>query len=149
MTHQKSSTAIHSALPPTDPRVLGIIYMTSKRNLAWHFVGDKLRDGSPLPKVGKWEHYSGKLQLCNSGLHWSHDPFDALQYAPGATLCMVELDGDVTTEYDTFDALNAAMQNARIPALTPDTIRSFVSGHSDISTEYADLFVRNFSNIIR
>ena len=55
----------------------------------------------------------------------------------------------VVTEYDTFDALDAAMQTARIPALTPDTVRSFVSGQPDISTEYADLFVRNFSEMIR
>ena len=28
-----------------------------KKNLAWHFVGDRLRDGRPVPKDGEWlEH---------------------------------------------------------------------------------------------
>ena len=61
---------------------------------AWHFTADKLRDGSPLSKVGKWEHYEGKLELCAAGLHWSREPFDALQHAPGANLRRVEIKGD-------------------------------------------------------
>ena len=67
---------------------------------AWHFTADKLRDGSPLPKVGMWEHYEGKLQLCKSGLHWSRDPFDALQHAPRANLRRVEIKGDVLEQND-------------------------------------------------
>lgn len=66
-----------------------------KTFFAWHFTADKLRDGSPLPKVGMWEHYEGELELCAAGLHWSRDPFDALQHAPGANLRRVEIKGDV------------------------------------------------------
>ena len=58
---------------------------------AWHFTGDKLRDGSPLPKRGRWLTYSGEVKMCVSGLHASLEPFDALQYAPGARLHLVEL----------------------------------------------------------
>ena len=70
--------------------------MTKRKNtvLAWHWIaGDKLRDGTTAPKDGKWLEYKGPLKMCESGLHASRNPFDALQYAPGATLCLVECDG--------------------------------------------------------
>ncbi len=67
----------------------------SKRNLAWHFVGEKLRDGRPVPADGAWLEHTGKLILCEEGLHWSREPLDALQYAPGETLCLVEVGGEI------------------------------------------------------
>jgi hypothetical protein len=38
--------------------------------------------------------------MCESGLHASRHPMDALQYAPGATLCLVECDGIVAEGHD-------------------------------------------------
>ena len=69
--------------------------MNRKRNLAWHFTGPKLRDGSPLPKPGKWLTFSGPLVMCESGLHASRQPSDALRYAPGNTLHLVEVGGKI------------------------------------------------------
>ena len=66
---------------------------------AWHFTGDKLRDGRPLPRNGRWLKHDGPVAICKSGLHASREPFDALQYAPGATLCLVEVE-DVVAEQD-------------------------------------------------
>ena len=66
-----------------------------KKNLAWHFVGDTLRDGSPIPADGEWLEHKGPMVLCESGLHWSRQPFDALTYAPGPTLCLVEVGGTI------------------------------------------------------
>ena len=73
---------------------------SSKRNLGWHFIAntdgiDKLRDGTTAPKDGKWLKYDGKLIMCERGLHFSRLPHEALQYAPGATLCLVEVGGEV------------------------------------------------------
>ena len=65
------------------------------QKLAWHFVGDKLRDGRQVPEDGEWLEYRGPLVLCESGLHWSREPFDALTYAPGPTLCLVEVGGEI------------------------------------------------------
>ena len=65
------------------------------RNLAYHFVGKALRDGKPVPAAGEWLEHTGKLKLCHSGLHFSRLPFDALQYAPGETLCLVEIGGTI------------------------------------------------------
>jgi len=62
---------------------------------AWHFVGDRLRDGSQIPKDGKTLVYPGQPILCERGLHASLSPFYALQYAPGNTLCLVECGGTV------------------------------------------------------
>lgn len=69
--------------------------MVAKRNLAWHFVGETLRDGSPIPKDGVWLEHKGPLVLCKSGLHWSRQPFDALTYAPGETLCLDQVGGKI------------------------------------------------------
>ena len=64
--------------------------MMSDRIIAYHFTGDKLRDGSPIPAVDHWLDFTGEVKMCCSGLHASRQPFDALQYAPGPMLHMVE-----------------------------------------------------------
>ena len=67
-----------------------------KRNLGWHFIrGDKLRDGTTAPADGVWLEYSGDLVMCESGLHFSKHPHEALRYAPGETLCLVEVGGQI------------------------------------------------------
>ena len=60
----------------------------------YHFTGKTLRDGRPLPAIGEWLEHEGELRMCVSGLHASPTPFDALQYAPGPLLHLVELDGE-------------------------------------------------------
>lgn len=65
------------------------------KNLAWHFVGETLRNGAPIPKDGKWLEFSGPLRLCSTGLHFSRLPHQALEYAPGETLCLVEIGGEI------------------------------------------------------
>jgi hypothetical protein len=68
--------------------------------LAWHFVGKTLRDGSPIPRKGQWLKFTGPIEICRSGLHASRQPFDALQYAPGPVLCLVECRGIVKEQSD-------------------------------------------------
>ena len=70
------------------------------KNKYYHFVGETLRDGSPIPKDGEWLVHEGPLNMCVSGLHASPTPFEALKYAPGAVLCEVELDGEVIKDTD-------------------------------------------------
>jgi len=67
---------------------------------AYHFIGATLRDGSPVPPDGEWLEYTGKCVMCESGLHASRHPFDALQYAPGNILCLVECDGIADEQLD-------------------------------------------------
>ena len=74
--------------------------MTTRPILAWHFVGDKLRDGSPIPADGVKLIHTGPLVLCESGFHASVKAFDALQYAPGTTLCRVRCSGEVLKSND-------------------------------------------------
>jgi hypothetical protein len=69
---------------------------------AWHFVGNKLRDGRPVPADGVTLKHDGPVVLCSQGLHASLHPFDALQYAPGNTLCLVECSGIFAHESDKF-----------------------------------------------
>jgi hypothetical protein len=69
--------------------------MKTKTIRAYHFTGEKLRDGSPLPAKGVWLKHKGAIELCKSGLHASTHPFDALKYAPGNMLHLVEVRGDI------------------------------------------------------
>ena len=68
--------------------------------IAYHFVGPTLRDGSPIPADGEWLEVAPPIKMCSRGLHASVHPFDALGYAPGNTLCLVELAGQIKTETD-------------------------------------------------
>jgi hypothetical protein len=54
-----------------------------KAMIAWHFCGDTLRDGRPIPPDGEKLIHDGELVMCVSGLHASKNILDALTYAPG------------------------------------------------------------------
>jgi hypothetical protein len=60
---------------------------------AYHFVGDTLLDGRPVPADGEWLEHDGPIVICVSGLHASRRPWHALTYAPGPVLCVVEVEG--------------------------------------------------------
>jgi len=68
--------------------------------LAWHFTGDTLRDGRPVPQPGEVLTHHGDIEMCASGLHASRRPLDALRYAPGENVHRVELWGDVEEAKD-------------------------------------------------
>lgn len=65
----------------------------SARLLAWHFVDEEMRDGSPIPPDGERLEHGAPVALCQSGLHASERVIDALKFAPGNTICRVECDG--------------------------------------------------------
>ena len=67
---------------------------------AYHFVGGRLRDGRPVPADGVWLTHEGPVFMCRSGLHFSRHPFDALRYAPGPVLCLVDVEGVVQEDGD-------------------------------------------------
>jgi hypothetical protein len=67
---------------------------------AYHFVGKTLRDGTPIPSDGVTLVYPGKIECCHAGYHASLQPFDALQYAPGAILCLVDCGGKIILQKD-------------------------------------------------
>jgi hypothetical protein len=99
------------------------------KTIAYHFVADKLRDGRAIPPDGVWLEHTGKVEMCESGLHASLHVADALKYAPGATLCLVELGGEIQTGDDKlvaskrriiarFDATELLRKDARDSALS-------------------------------
>lgn len=71
--------------------------------IGYHFTTDKLRDGRPVPPVGEWLEHDGPVVPCKSGLHASEHPADALQYAPGNLMHLVEVEGDIKTHGDHVD----------------------------------------------
>jgi len=73
-----------------------------KRSL-YHFTGDTLRDGRPIPKPGVWLKHDGPIVPCASGLHASEHPFDALTFAPGKMLHKVQLRGEITAHGNPTD----------------------------------------------
>ena len=68
---------------------------------AWHFrdAPDRLRDGTPSV-AGQVETYDSPLVMCKSGLHASRRAIDALRYAPGPYVALVECDGKVIEQGD-------------------------------------------------
>ena len=112
--------------------------------IAYHFVGDTLRDGRPIPADSEWLVHEGDVTICETGLHASKHPYDALQYAPGPVLCLVECEV-VVTEHDDkfvcrrrrivkrFDATDTMRAFARHCALSvihlwdaPDVVRRYL-----------------------
>ena len=89
---------------------------------AHHFVGDNLRDGRPVPPDGEWLVHDGPVRMCESGLHASRHPFDALMYAPGPILCLVDCD-----EIDAEDVDKLVCRRRRIVARfdATDMLRAF------------------------
>jgi hypothetical protein len=59
-----------------------------KKIQAFHFVGKKLRDGSPIPRNGKALKFTGELEMCATGLHASRESrqFDVQRYEHSKTL---------------------------------------------------------------
>jgi len=74
-----------------------------KKYLCWHFLSDnkRLRWGNrAVVKVGKTYRATGKLKLCENGMHGSEKILDALNYAPGSVICRVEIWGGVQQDGD-------------------------------------------------
>mgnify|MGYP001334045528 CR=1 FL=1 len=113
--------------------------------IAWHFTGDKLRDGSPIPPIGHTLVHTGEIEMCASGYHWSRTPFQALPYAPGPLLHKVRIGGTIReTEGDkgvssertilaTIDATQLMRRFAADQALSvahlwpmPDVVREYL-----------------------
>ena len=96
---------------------------------AYHFVSSTLRDGSPIPADGEWLTFKGKPICCEQGYHASKHVADAVQFAPGATLCLVDINGDWVEQSDKlcatkrrivarFDATELLRADARASALS-------------------------------
>jgi hypothetical protein len=93
---------------------------------AYHFNNGKtLRDGRPLPLIGEWLTHKGPLLPCESGLHASEHPFDALQYAPGPFLDLVDLDGEMVSHGNPVDKL-CARRRRRVKTIdATDVLRQY------------------------
>ena len=74
---------------------------------AWHFLaqGSVMRDGRKAPRDGVKLVHRGEVIPCESGLHASEHPMDALNYAPGPVLCLVECGGTIRAHGDPEDKI--------------------------------------------
>lgn len=88
---------------------------------AWHFTGDTLRDGQPIPPVGKWLVHEGSVSLCVRGLHASRKLLDACEYAPAAMLHRVEC-GDIVEKDESKFVCRQRRILATIPAARMEQI---------------------------
>ena len=78
--------------------------INTKNTYGWHFANATLRDGSPIPKDGVWLPPIKDIEICVHGYHGSLQPWDALKYAPGHTLCYCEFKGEIQHHDDKFVA---------------------------------------------
>ena len=115
-------------------------------NIAWHFTGTALRDGSPIPVIGHTLVFTGEIEICHSGYHWSRTPWEALEYAPGHLLHKVQVGGEFLEEGNkgvssertilaTIDATQLLRRFAADQALSvahlwpmPDVVREYLTG---------------------
>ena len=102
---------------------------------AWHFVGDTLRDGSPIPADGVLLKFDGKPIPCHQGLHASEHPFDALQFAPGSTLCLVECGGIVVPHGSPVDKI-ACTERRIIVRMDADPLLRYFARQQAISVAH-------------
>jgi hypothetical protein len=90
----------------------------SDKVLGWHWLPDNgCLQYPPHTKVevGQTLTAEGTLKLCHNGMHASRRALDALQYAPGAIVCRVELSGEIVEGHDKLCARHRkvlAMANA-------------------------------------
>ena len=70
--------------------------------IAYHFTGDTLRDGRPIPAIGEKLVHTGEIIWCKSGLYASPKPHQALQSARGNWLHRVECGQIEREEKDKF-----------------------------------------------
>lgn len=125
-----------------------------ERIKAYRFTGDTLKGGRPIPAVGTVLKHEGEIIPCKSGLHASVEPFDALRFAPGPMLHLVEIWGDIAEHGDpvdklvgrnrvilqSLDATNLMRHFARLCALdvihlwdAPPVVREFLeTGNEDL-----------------
>jgi len=73
----------------------------------YHFTKGKLRNGDAVPPIGEWLEVKGSIEPCVRGLHASEHPFDALSFAPGNHLHLVELGGLIIPHGDPVDKVVA------------------------------------------
>lgn len=69
----------------------------------YHFLKADMKSGignEPPWVVGESRSITDPPVLCRLGYHASSTPFEALQYAPGSVLCLVELTGVVLVDSD-------------------------------------------------
>jgi len=89
-----------------------------KQTIYYHFTSATLRDGKPIPAIGKWLTFEGTPIPCKCGLHASLDPFDALQYARGNMLHQVYLSGTIVSHGSPINKFSA--QKRKIVATIDD-----------------------------
>ena len=135
--------------------------------IAYHFVGDALRDGRPVPADGVWLEHDGPIEMCQSGLHASLTPWEALVYAPGSVLCRVELGGEIVTGDDKVvasrrrilgraDVTDELRAFARAEALVvshlwacPDVVRQYLETGDDVLRDAAWTAARGAASAAR
>ncbi len=99
--------------------------MTQNKKVFYHFTGVTLRNGDPIPPIGKWLRHKGPVVPCESGLHASPTAFNALQYAPGNFCHRVYLRRNLTPHGDPIDKY-AASERMRIASIdATDVLRRF------------------------
>jgi len=68
----------------------------------YHFTGDTLRDGRPVPAIGETLVHDGPWEWCESGLYASRTAWQALRYAPGPRLHRVMCEDVLHEDDDKF-----------------------------------------------
>jgi len=111
----------------------------------WHFHTGKLRDGRPLPAVGEKLIHDGPVVPCESGLHASPTPLQALEWAPGPFVDRVVLTGTVVPHGNPVDKYAASERTMLWRIDATDALRHFACLCAlDVLPENAPEIVRRY-----
>jgi hypothetical protein len=93
---------------------------------AWHFLyeGGVTRDGITC-QIGTVLSVDGDIIPCKRGLHGSVRAIDALQYAPGPVVCLVEMRGTVMPHGNPVDKHACSEREVIAMADATDVLRKF------------------------
>jgi len=106
---------------------------------AFHFIkADHTTYKYGLPvEVGQTLRVEGELVACKNGLHSSDHPFDALMYAPGPVLCVVERDPDAVPRGNPVDKHAGRWRRCIQMKDISDTLRRFAYWNVDEAIGFA------------
>ena len=96
--------------------------------IGWHFLKEdqRLQFGErKLVRVGEIISCDGALKLCENGLHASARALDALVYAPGSIVCLVELSGEILEGSEGSDKVCARSRRVLAMADATETLHLF------------------------
>ena len=116
---------------------------------AYHFLKSDMTTGSGRVRkpwvVGQTRRHGGLVELCHRGFHSSPTPADALRYAPGPILCVVDV--SIPIQVDVDDDKQVSRRRTLLQAV--DATDALHRVACDIAEDVLPFFEREYADDVR